>query len=179
MLCTGTGAGDEEMTERGGPSRAELIVRSAWQQGHGGTRRGRHRPARPAGHRHGPARLPDAPRPPGRAPTSQHGQRGHTPPPGHEREPGRDVAPSKHIRLGSWSGARSPPLCVWFCSRPEPALLSGNSLFSYCPILRFLSGQSWSGSSAWSSSDCPRSDSGGRRVLPSLSFPQQHPAQSL
>lgn len=64
MLCTGTGAGDEEMTERGGPSRAELIVRSAWQQGHGGTRRGRHRPARPAGHRHGPARLPDAPRPP-------------------------------------------------------------------------------------------------------------------
>lgn len=51
MLCTGTGAGDEEMTERGGPSprRADRPERVA---------------AGPRGHRHGPARLPDAPRPP-------------------------------------------------------------------------------------------------------------------
>lgn len=186
------------MTERGGPSprRADRPERvAAGPRGHaartpqaGATRGASARPRPP------PRRAPTSrarPNLPTRsawahpasrtqsAPPRPHGQRGRAPPPGHEREPGRDVAPSKHIRLGSWSGARSPPLCVWFCSRPEPALLSGNPLFSYCPILRFLSGQSWSGSSAWSSSDCPRSDSGGRRVLPSLSFPQQHPAQSL
>lgn len=99
MLCTGTGAGDEEMTERGGPSprRADRPERVA---------------AGPRGHRHGPARLPDAPRPPGRAPTSQHGQRGHTPPPGHSQ---RRLAPTVSAaapRLPDTSGSRagtSPP----------------------------------------------------------------------
>lgn len=106
MLCTGTGAGDEEMTERGGPSprRADRPERVA---------------AGPRGHA---ARTPQAsatrgasarPRPPPRrAPTSQHGQRGHTPPPGHSQ---RRLAPTVSAaapRLPDTSGSRagtSPP----------------------------------------------------------------------